>query len=77
MKVKPTVLPAKFIICADFNPAQTKGVYVHHDAEPTKPPTSFVGLPDDGEPRPFVKGNWLIRVEVSPPSDAPKVKFSK
>jgi RNA polymerase sigma factor (sigma-70 family) len=72
LKVKPTAVPAKFFLCADFNPTGTKGVYVHHDAEAAKTPTSFVGLPDDGEPQPFSKGDWLIRAELAPPADAAK-----
>jgi hypothetical protein len=64
MDVKPTAVPATFILCADFDPAATKGIYVHHDAEASKPRSSFVGLPDDGKPRPFTAGDWLIRATL-------------
>ncbi len=58
MPVKPTHLPAKFIICVGFNPERTKGVYVHYDAESSG--NSLVGLPD-GRTSPFEQGDWLIR----------------
>jgi RNA polymerase sigma-70 factor (ECF subfamily) len=70
MQVKPTALPARFYLCADFDPTATKGVYVHHDAAGSTPPTSFVGLPDDGEPEPFAKGDWLIRAEIGRAAEA-------
>ena len=70
MEVKPTEVPAKFIICADFNPEATKGVYVHHDASgDAKKPTSFVGLPEAGDPRPFKQGDWMIRARFAPPKE--------
>jgi|GEM_PF-5972056 len=66
MEVKPTAVPAKFFIAFSFNPERTKGVYVHFD--PRKNDTSFVGIPDEGKPEPFAKGNWMIRARLSPAS---------
>ena len=65
LDVKPTAVPKTFFVCVDFNPEQTKGVYVHHDASGDG--SSFVGLPDDGKPRPFAKGDWLIRATLQAP----------
>lgn len=61
LQVKPTKLPEDFAICVGFNPEQTKGVYVHHDAEGGE--KSLVGLPDDGF-KPYSKGDWMIRAVV-------------
>jgi RNA polymerase sigma factor (sigma-70 family) len=63
LEVKPTQLPKTFILGVDFDPAQTKGVYVSHDKEGSG--RSFVGLPKE-EPRPFKQGDWLIRAKVAP-----------
>ena len=65
LDVKPTAVPKTFYVCVDFNPEQTKGVYVHHDAAAGD--TSFVGLPDDGKPGPFTKGDWMIRAVLQGP----------
>ncbi|WP_422930840.1 RNA polymerase sigma factor [Singulisphaera sp. PoT] len=64
LNVKPTTVPAKFFVAVDFDPAQTKGVYMHFDGR--KSETSFTGLPDEGDPEAFTKGNWMIRARVSP-----------
>ncbi|SIO35319.1 RNA polymerase sigma-70 factor, ECF subfamily [Singulisphaera sp. GP187] len=73
MALKPTKVPAKFIVCVGFNPAATKGVYVSHDGQKKKKdgdsPSSFTGLPGD-TPQPFAQGNWLIRVRLEPPKKA-------
>jgi hypothetical protein len=59
LRVKPTRVPKKFVICVNFNPTRTKGVYVSHDAEGT----ALVGLP--GKPAgSFTGGDWLIHVTV-------------
>ena len=61
-RIRPTRVPQEFIICFDFNPHQTKGVFVSHDGKPNK--TSMIGVPEKGEPKPFEKGDWLIRCKV-------------
>jgi hypothetical protein len=59
LRVKPTRVPAKFVLCADFNAKATKGVYVSHDAQGR----SLVGKP--GKPSGhFTGGDWMIRVQV-------------
>jgi hypothetical protein len=59
LRVKPTRVPPKFVICVDFSPTQSKGVFVSHDAEGK----SLVGLP--GKPAgTFSGGDWLIRALV-------------
>ncbi len=61
LKIKPTRVPAEFIVCVGFNPEATKGVYVHYDAEGSG--NSLVGLPGrDGKD--FEKGDWLIRAKL-------------
>lgn len=61
LPVEPTKVPKKFVICLNFRPTRTKGVFVSHDAEgrglmgtPGKIAGSFSG------------GDWLIRAEVTP-----------
>jgi hypothetical protein len=61
--VKPTKVPRTFILGVNFDPAQTKGVYLSHDAQGSG--KSMVGLPGD-ESRPFEQGDWLIRAKVAP-----------
>jgi len=61
LDVKPTEVPGAFTVCVGFNPTATRGVYVHHDAEPGG--NSVVGLPG-GTGQPFSQGDWLIRVKV-------------
>jgi hypothetical protein len=56
LRLKPTKLPKDFVLCLNFNPTGTKGVYVSHDAEGK----SLVGLP--GKPAgSFTGGDWMIR----------------
>lgn len=62
--VTATNLPPHFVVCIAFNPAATKGVYVHHDAGTTG--NSSVGLPGDKPARAFDKGDWMIRAVVQP-----------
>jgi hypothetical protein len=57
-----TRVPRDFIVCFAFNPHQTKGIYASYDDKPSD--TSMVGIPDAEEPKPFAKGNWLIRCKV-------------
>ena len=61
-RVRPTRVPGDFIVCFGFNPHQTKGVFVSYDDKPGE--TSLVGVPGQDEPKPFAKGNWLIRCKV-------------
>ncbi len=63
LDVKRTKLPKVFYLGVDFDPAQTKGVFVSHDDQ--KSDRSVIGLPDD-KPEPFTKGNWMIRAVVAP-----------
>jgi hypothetical protein len=59
LRMRPTQVPREFIICLNFNPERTKGVYVSHDAEGK----SLVGLP--GKPAgSFTGGDWMIRPVV-------------
>jgi RNA polymerase sigma-70 factor (ECF subfamily) len=59
LRVKPTKVPRNFVLCVNFNPTRTKGVYVSHDAEGK----ALVGLPDKPSGT-FSGGDWLIRVSV-------------
>jgi hypothetical protein len=61
LKVTPTNVPAKFVVCVEFNPTARKGVYVSHDAGGEK--RSLSGLPGD-RPRPFDAGDWMLRATV-------------
>ncbi|QEH36031.1 ECF RNA polymerase sigma factor SigW [Aquisphaera giovannonii] len=63
LEIKPTKVPRRFVLGVDFDPAQTKGVFVSHDAQSGG--TSFVGLPGE-EFRPFKQGDWMIRPRVEP-----------
>jgi len=60
---KPVDVPATFYVVVDFNPEQTKGVYVHYDAEASG--HSFTGSTTDNvKPESFDKGDWMIRAMV-------------
>ena len=59
LKVKPTEVPEKFVICLDFKAEQTKGVYVSHDKEGK----SLVGLPKK-KAGSFSGGDWMVRASV-------------
>ena len=61
-RIRPTRVPEDFIVCFGFNPQQTKGIYVSHDGKPSE--NSMIGVPDRREPKPFPKGNWMIRCKV-------------
>jgi hypothetical protein len=50
-----------------FNPAATKGVFVHYDAKSDG--RSLTGLPG-AAPRSFPRGDWLIRVHIDQPKEA-------
>jgi hypothetical protein len=60
-------VPAKFIICVNFNPTQSKGVFVHYDAKADG--DSRVGLPGELNDA-FDKGDWMIRAVISEPAPA-------
>jgi RNA polymerase sigma-70 factor (ECF subfamily) len=67
LRVPPTKVPAKFVVCVGFNPEATKGVFVSHDAQAAG--KSSVGVP--GTPfKPFEGGDWMIRATVAQKSDA-------
>jgi RNA polymerase sigma-70 factor (ECF subfamily) len=61
-RIRATRVPRDFIVCFAFNPHQTKGIYASYDDKPSD--TSMVGIPGAEEPKPFAKGNWLIRCKV-------------
>jgi hypothetical protein len=63
LRIRPTDVPQKFIVCVGFNPAQTKGVYVNHDGEGSG--NSLIALPE-GPQRPFENGDWMIRAQIKP-----------
>lgn len=73
MKIPPTNVPQKFIICVGFDPTQTKGVFVSYDAQGTG--NSLVGLPE--QVRPFADGDWLIRATLEPAKAARTEKERK
>ena len=58
-RMKPTEVPEKFVICLNFNPTGTKGVYVSHDAEGN----ALVGLPGK-KAGAFTGGDWMIRPQI-------------
>jgi hypothetical protein len=59
--VEPTAVSQKFMLIVGFNPTQTKGVYVSHDAK--RDGDSRLGLPGDIGNK-FSKGDWMIRALV-------------
>jgi RNA polymerase sigma-70 factor (ECF subfamily) len=64
LEVKPTKVPARFIVCVAFNPTQRKGVFVSRSGAAGA--HSLVGLP--GAPgRPLAQGEWMIRARVRQP----------
>jgi RNA polymerase sigma-70 factor (ECF subfamily) len=67
LAIDPTNVPADFIVCVGFNPAATKGVFVHYDAKGTG--NSLTGLPG-AKPRAFARGDWMIRAQVDQSKDA-------
>jgi RNA polymerase sigma-70 factor (ECF subfamily) len=62
-------LPEKFWVALNFNPHQTKGIYVSYDAS-TKGEYSRVGLPgDEEEPtQTDFGGDWMVQVMLSRPA---------
>ena len=74
LPVKPTNVPAEFVICVGFNPTATKGVFVHHDKEASG--NSLTGLPGRMG-REFQRGDWLIRPSVDQLKIADSLKPSQ
>lgn len=66
---KEVELPRKFWIALDFNPEQTKGVYLSYDTS-TKGKYSRVGKAgDEGEPKKTdFDGDWMVQVMLPPPA---------
>lgn len=61
LKVKPTLVPEKFIVCFGFNPTATKGVFVSYDGQASG--NSLVGVPGR-KAGPFESGDWMIRATL-------------
>jgi hypothetical protein len=61
LEVPPTLVPSKFVVGVDFQPTAQKGVFIHHDAEPSG--HSATGIPGR-EFQKFAKGDWMIRAVV-------------
>ena len=64
LPIRPSLVPAKFIVCVGFNPTAAKGVFVSHDGAGSG--ASLAGVPGE-KGRPFDKGDWLIRVQIDRP----------
>jgi beta-lactamase regulating signal transducer with metallopeptidase domain len=66
LRVEPVEVPSTFAICVDFKPHQTKGVYVHYDANSSG--NSYIGVPGQ-EFKNFSEGEWMIRAVVGQGQD--------
>jgi beta-lactamase regulating signal transducer with metallopeptidase domain len=66
---KEVELPEKFWIALNFNPEQTKGVYVSYDTS-TKGEHSRIGLPgEEEEPKKTdFNGDWMVQVMLARPA---------
>jgi beta-lactamase regulating signal transducer with metallopeptidase domain len=66
---KEVELPEKFWVALNFNPHQTKGVYLSYDTS-TKGEYSRVGLPgDEEEPKETdFGGDWMVQVMLARPA---------
>ena len=66
---KEVELPEKFWVALNFNPHQTKGVYLSYDTS-TKGEYSRAGLPgDDDEPKETdFGGDWMVQVMLARPA---------
>ena len=67
LDVPPTLVPAKFVVGADFQPTARKGVFVHHDAAGGGRSTTGVPGRELGK---FEGGDWMIRAVVDRPRGA-------
>lgn len=65
---EPVELPEKFWIALNFNPHQTKGIYLSYDTE-TKGEYSRMGLPGDEETpkKTDFDGDWMVQVMLEKP----------
>jgi tetratricopeptide (TPR) repeat protein len=68
LKVDDVKVPKEFAICVAFDPHQTKGIYVYHDAKTSR--HSYQGIPP--EMQPFKDGDWLIRAVIEKPEPQTK-----
>ncbi|MGD9110090.1 MAG: hypothetical protein PVG93_04035, partial [Phycisphaerales bacterium] len=59
-------VPKEFAICMAFDPHNTKGIYVYHDAKTSR--QSYQGIPPEMEP--FKDGDWMIRALIEQPAEA-------
>lgn len=64
LNIKPMRVPSTFYVCLDFNPEQTKGVYVHYDGEGTG--NSYIAVPGQ-QLKEFDRGEWMIRAIIGRP----------
>jgi beta-lactamase regulating signal transducer with metallopeptidase domain/tetratricopeptide (TPR) repeat protein len=63
LNVDDVEVPKEFAICVAFDPHQTKGIYVYHDAKGSG--HSYQGIPPEMEA--FGDGDWMIRAVVETP----------
>lgn len=66
LAIPATAVPETFSVAFDFNPHQTKGVYLGLDTDAATA-HSYVGLPEQGFTRLDEPGEWMIRVVLGPP----------
>lgn len=64
-------MPERFWVALNFNPTQTKGVYVSYDTS-TKGEHSRTGLPgEEQKPKETdFKGDWMVQVILAKPKAA-------
>lgn len=74
LAVKPTQVPAQFIVCVSFNPTASKGVFVYHDAQAGG--NSLTGLPGRAGQK-FTGGDWLVRAEIDQLKTADALKAGR
>jgi len=74
LPIKPTLVPAEFIVCVGFNPTATTGVYVSYDGKRSM--TSRSALPGE-QGSTFAKGNWMIRAMVDQLKSADSLREGK
>ncbi len=63
LRIKPTKVPKEFVICLDFKPTRTNGVYLSHDADGR----GLMGTPGKRSGS-FSGGDWLLRASVDQPA---------
>ena len=57
-------VPKKFFVAINFNPHQTKGIYLGYDSN-VQQSHSFMGLPDSGFTPVKEKYDWMIRLAMT------------